>query len=139
MVARAMSGPHPGWALAARGHRGQGDHLHGIVAEADALEGDAVDRTMVFADAAVGAAVIVDEDLTRLAAELLTEHGVADLDKAAARGVPVLSVDDHVQSLLRADVVAGAAENAGRLIDMVDSVALEAAQSGGDRLLVVPG
>src|SRR5205823_4199630 len=79
------------------------------------------------------------ENLAGLAAELLAEHGVADLDEAAARGVTVLAVDNHVQRLLRADVVAGPTENAGRLVDMVDGVALEAAECGGDRLLVIPG
>src|SRR3981189_3034920 len=111
--------------------RRQRDHLHRIIAEAHPLEGDAVDGAMVFADPAVRAAVGVAQALARLASELLAEHGFADLDEATARGVPVFAGDDDVQRLLRADVVTGAAENAGRLIDMVDGVALEAAQCRG--------
>src|SRR2546427_2885556 len=117
---------------------GQGDHLHRVVAEANPLEGDAVDGAMVFTDAAVRTAVVVDQDLAGLSAEFLPEHGVADLDEAAARGIAVFTGDNHVQRLLGADVVAGATEDAGRLIDVVDRVALEAAQRRGDRLLVVP-
>src|SRR2546427_7480491 len=118
---------------------GQGDHLHRVIAEANPLEGDAVDWTMVFTDPAVRAAVVVHQDLAGLSAEFLPEHGVADLDEAAARGIAVFTGDNHVQRLLGADVVAGATEDAGRLIDGVDRVALEAAQCGGDRLVVVPG
>src|SRR5260370_36072954 len=99
------------------GDRGERDHLHGIVAEPNALKGDAVHRTVVFADPAVGAAVVVDQDLAGLAPELFTEHRVADLDESAARGVATLSVDHHVERLLRADVVAGATKDAGRLVD----------------------
>src|SRR5437870_4429047 len=86
---RAMS--DGGFVRRARGHRGQRDHLHRVVAEADPLEGDAVDRAMVFADPAVRAAVIVHEDLAPLSAELLPQDGVADLDEAAARGIPALA------------------------------------------------
>src|ERR1700682_5884180 len=138
-VTRAISGPRPGRDLTAGGHRGQGNHLHRVVAETHPLEGDAVDGAMVFADPAVRAAVVVDEDLAGFATELLAEYGVADLDEAAARCVPVFTGDYDVERLFRADVVAGAAEDAGRLIDVVDGVALEAAQGGGDRLLIVPG
>src|SRR2546423_7432115 len=97
----------------ARSHRGQRDHLHRVVAEADPLEGGAVDRAVVFAYPAVRAAVIVHQDLAPLSTELLAQDGVADLDEAAARSIAALAVDDHVQRLLRADVVAGAAEDAG--------------------------
>src|SRR2546427_8110365 len=76
---------------------GQGDHLHRVVAEANPLEGDAVDGAMVFTDAAVRAAVVVDQDLAGLSAEFLPEHGVADLDEAAARGIAVFTSDNHVQ------------------------------------------
>src|SRR5207244_4689011 len=99
---------------------------------------DAVEVTVVFADLAVSTAVVVAEALPGLAAELLAEHGVADLDEAATRGIAVFTGDDDVERLLRADVVAGATEDAGRLIDVVDGVALEAAQRGSDRLLIVP-
>src|ERR1700738_2827014 len=137
-VTRPISGPRPGRDLTAGGHRSQGNHLHRIVAETHPLEGDAVDGAVIFADPAVRAAVVVDEDLAGLATELLAAHGVGDLDEAAARGVPVFAGDDNVQCLLRADVVTGAAENAGRFIHVVDGVALEAAQRRGDRLLIVP-
>src|SRR5207244_12539440 len=89
--------------------------------------------------AASRSAVGLHENRACVAAALLAAHGVADLDEPPARGVTVLAVDDHVQRLLRADVVAGPTENAGRLVDMVDGVALEAAERGGDRLLVIPG
>src|ERR1700737_1775064 len=101
-VTRAISGPRPGRDLSAGGHRGQGNHLHRIVAETHPLEGDAVDGTVIFADPAVGAAVVVDEDLAGLATELLAEHGVADLDEAAARGVPVFASVGDAQCLARA-------------------------------------
>src|SRR6202035_3948494 len=94
------------------GDRGERDHLHGIVAEPDSLEGDAVHRTMIFANPAVGAAVVVDQDLAGLPAELFAEHRVADLDEAAARGIATLAVDHHVERLLRADVVARSAKDA---------------------------
>src|SRR3989475_7488005 len=139
IVARATSDPGLRRDLAAGCDRGQGDHLHRVIAEANPLEGDAVDWTMVFTDPAVRAAVVVHQDLAGLSAEFLPEHGVADLDEAAARGIAVFTGDNHVQRLLGADVVAGATEDAGRLIDGVDRVALEAAQCGGDRLVVVPG
>src|SRR5438876_2163893 len=106
----------------------QWDHLHRVIAEPDALEGNAVDPAVVLADPAVGAAVIVDEDLAGLAAKLLTEYGVANFDETAARRVTVLPVDDDVQRLLRADVVARTTQDAGRLVDMVHRIALEAAQ-----------
>src|SRR5467141_4062477 len=115
--------------------RGQRDHLHGIVAEAHALEGNAVHRAVVFANPAVGAAVVVDQDLAGLAAELFTEHRVANLDEAATRGVATLTVDHDIERLLRADVVTSAAQDAGRLVDVVHGVALETAQRGRDRLL----
>src|SRR2546426_2264723 len=138
MVARATSDPSLRRDLAAGCDRGQGDHLHRVIAEANPLEGDAVDGTMVFTDPAVRAAVVVDQDLAGLSAEFLPEHGVADLDEAAARGIAVFTGDNHVQRLLGADVVAGATEDASRLIDVVDGVALEAPERRGNRLLVVP-
>src|SRR5438309_11309045 len=119
IVARAISDPGLGRDLAAGSDRGQRNHLHCVIAEANPLEGDAVDGTMVFADAAVGAAVVVDENLAGLATELLTEAGVADLDEAATGGIAVFTGDNDVQRLLGTDVVAGATEDAGRLIDMV--------------------
>src|ERR1700726_4735635 len=121
------------------GDRRERDHLHGIVAEPDSLEGDAVHWTMIFANPAVGAAVVVDQDLAGFPAELFAEHRVADLDEAAARGIATLAGDHHVERLLRADVVARSAKDAGRLVDVVHGVALKAAQRGGDRLFVVPG
>src|SRR2546427_13097857 len=99
IVARATLDPGLRRDLAARCDRGQGDHLHRVIAEANPLEGDAVDGTMVFADAAVRAAVVVDENLAGLATELLTEDGVTDLHEAAARGVAVFAGDDDVQRL----------------------------------------
>src|SRR5256714_15551343 len=96
-VARAISGPDVRRPLGGGRDRGQRDHLHRIVTKAHPLEGDAVDRAMVFTDPAIRTAVVVHEDLAGLAAELLAEHGVADLDEAPARGVTVLAVDDHVQ------------------------------------------
>src|ERR1700687_5750456 len=139
IVTRAISDGGFGRDLGAGGDRRERDHLHGIVAEANALKGDAVHRAVVFANPAVGAAVVVDEDLAGLPAELFTKHGVADLDEPAARGIAVLAVDPHVERLLGADIVAGAAEDAGRFVDVVHRVALEAAERGRDRLLVVPG
>src|SRR5438128_590716 len=115
------------------------DHLHGIVAESNALESDAVHRAVVFANPAVGAAVVIDQDLAGLPAKLFTEHRVADLDESAARCVATFAVDHDVERLLRADVVARSAEDAGRLVDVVHGVALEAAQRSRDRLLVIPG
>src|SRR5438067_1219650 len=112
MVAFAISDGvrrHP----VAGGDRRQRDHLHGVVAEADSLKGDAVHRAMVLTNPAVGAAVVVDQDLSRLAPKLLAEHRVADLHEAAARGVAILAVDDDVERFFRADVVAGATEDAG--------------------------
>src|SRR5207245_9948476 len=79
------------------------------------------------------------QDLARLAAEFLTNHSVADFDEAAARGLALLPVDDDVEGRRGAYVVAGSAEDAGRLVDVVHGVALEAAERRGDRLLVVPG
>src|SRR2546421_12887270 len=46
----------------ARGDRRQRDHLHGVVAEADSLKGDAVHRAMVLTNPAAGTAGIVDQD-----------------------------------------------------------------------------
>src|ERR1700682_3648401 len=82
------------------GDRGERDHLHGIVTEPDSLECDAVHWTMIFANPAVGAAVIVDQNLAGLPAELFAEHRVADLDEAAARGVAILAVDHDVEGFL---------------------------------------
>src|ERR1700719_3193427 len=121
------------------GDWGERDHLHGIVTEPDSLECDAVHWTMIFANPAVGAAIVVDQDLAGLPAELFAEHRVADLDEAAARGIATLAVDHHVERLLRTDVVARPAKDAGRLVDVVHGVALKAAERGRDRLLVVPG
>src|SRR6202171_2188483 len=98
-VTRAISGPRPGRDLTAGGHRGQGNHLHRVVAETHPLEGNAVDGAVVFADPAVSAGDGVDEDLAGRATELPAEHGVADLDEAAARGVLVFAGDDNVQCL----------------------------------------
>src|SRR6266576_2009071 len=84
-VARAMSGPHVRRPLLGGCDRSQRDHLHRVVAEAHPLEGDAVDRAVVFTDPAIGAAVVIDQDFSRLAAEFLAEHGVADLDEAPTR------------------------------------------------------
>src|SRR6202171_509295 len=102
IVARAMSDAGFGRDLGAGGDRGERDHLHGIVAEPNALEGDAVHRAVVFANPAVGAAVVVDEDLAGLPTELFAEHRVADLDEAAARGVAILAVDHAVEGFLGA-------------------------------------
>src|SRR2546428_7721307 len=103
MVARATSDPSLRRDLAAGCDRGQRDHLHRVIAEANPLEGDAVDGTMVFADPAVRAAVVVDEDLAGLAAEFFPEHGVADLDEPATRCIAVFAGDDDIQRLLGAD------------------------------------
>src|ERR1700730_17915934 len=138
-VTRAMPDAGFGRDPGAGCDRGERDHLHGIVAESHALEGDAVHRAVVFADPAVGTAVVVDQDLAGLPAELLTKHRVADLDESATRCVATLAIDHDVERLLRANVVARPAENARRLVDVVDGVALETAQCGGDRLLIVPG
>src|SRR5438094_3908403 len=138
-VTRAISEAGFGGDLAAGGDGSQRDHLHRVIAEPDALEGNAVDGAVVLADSAVGAAVVVDEDLAGLAAKLLTEYGVANFDETTARRVTVLPVDDDVQRLLRADVVARATQDAGRLVDVVHRVALEAAQGRRDGLLVFPG
>src|ERR1700716_2121006 len=117
-VTRAISDAGLRRDLPARCNRGQRDHLHRIVAEANPLESDAVDRAMVFADTAVRAAVVVDEDLAGFATEFLAKHGVADLHEAATRGVPVFTRDDHVQRLVGADIVASATEDEGRLTDV---------------------
>src|ERR1700730_12362639 len=138
-VTRAMPDAGFGRDPGAGCDRGERDHLHGIVAESHALEGDAVHRAVVFADPAVGTAVVVDQDLAGLPAELLTKRRVADLDESATRCVATLAIDHDVERLLRANVVARPAENARRLVDVVDGVALETAQCGGDRLLIVPG
>src|SRR4030081_573990 len=137
-VARAISDPGFGRDPRAGGDR-ERDHLHSVVAEANPLEGYAVHRAMVFANPAVGATVVVDQDLAGLPAELFAEHRVADLDEPTARRIAILAIDHDVERLLGADVVACPAEDAGRLVDVMHGVALEAAQGGRDRLLVVPG
>src|SRR4030081_3421243 len=126
-VTRAISDAGLGRDPRAGGNRGERDHLHRVVAEPNALEGDAVYRAMVFANPAVGAEVVVDQDLAGLPAELLPEHRVADPNEAAAGGVAVLAVDHDDQRLLRAHVVTCPVKYAGRVVDVVHCVALEAA------------
>src|ERR1700694_3012528 len=96
-VTRAISDAGFGRDPWAGGDRGERDHLHGIVAESHPLEGDAVHRAVIFADPAVGAAVVVDQDLAGLPAELLTKHRVADLEESATRCVATLAIDHDVE------------------------------------------
>src|SRR5256714_1573303 len=139
MVTRAISDAGLGGELPAGADRSQRDHLHRVITEPNALERNAVDRAMVLANPAVRARVVVGGDLAGLAANPLPQDRVANFDETAAGGVAVLSIDDHAQGLLRTDIVAGAAQDAGRLVDVVHRVALEAAQRRRDGLLVVPG
>src|SRR5258708_3463285 len=76
---------------------GQLAHAHGVVDEAHALEGDAVDRAVVLADAAVGAPVVVDEDLALVATgHRVAARGLADQGVATRRALPVLPEHDDV-------------------------------------------
>src|ERR1700730_2230000 len=98
---------------------------HRVVDEPHALERDAVDRAVVFADAAVRAAVVVDVDLAFDAAALgITHRGLADQVLSARRALAVLTEHHHVDRLLRTHVVAGAAEDADRLVVVVHRIAL---------------
>src|SRR5947209_11970354 len=100
------------------------DDAHGVVDEAHALEGDAVDRTVVLADAAVGAAVVVDVDLAFVAARDRVAAGcLADDGVATGRSLAVLAEHHHVDGFLGAHVVARPAEHAHRLVVVVHLVA----------------
>src|SRR5438270_141019 len=97
-------------------------------------------RAGLLADAAVGAAVVVDEDLPRVAAGLgIAAEGLAHEGLAARGALAVLAEDDDVDRLLRADVVAGPAEHADLAVVVVHRVALEAADRLDDRLAIGPG
>src|SRR2546428_6286739 len=72
-------------------HRRQGNHAHGVVGHPHPLEGDAVHRAVVLADAAVGAAVVADHDPAALAPELLAHDRLTALHEAPARGAALLA------------------------------------------------
>src|SRR5437762_14051036 len=99
-VARAMSDAHVRRPPGSGRDRSERDHLHRVIAEAHPLEGDAIDRAVVFTDPAIGAAVVIDQDFSRLAAEFLAEYGVADLDETPARGITALAIDNDVERFL---------------------------------------